>query len=248
MNLIIDIGNSYTKTAVFQKGKFLKQSITENAKLQNDYPETFFSADYTITAVIVSSVKKQLPEAINEIKKKIPEFWVLHQNTPLPIKNLYQTPETLGKDRLAAAVGANALFPETNLLVIDAGTALTVDFVSDKNAFTGGIISPGLQMRFNALHKMTDRLPLCFPDAEFSEISAQRTEDALKAGVQNSMIFEISTYIDRYSYNYPGLKTVLTGGDVFFFANTLKKKIFAKPDLVIFGLNKILEFNYANKN
>ncbi|MFT5750053.1 MAG: type III pantothenate kinase, partial [Ancylomarina sp.] len=153
MNLIIDIGNTQTKYALFQKGEMLEfcvsqiQDITLIENWQKKYPD--------INAVIVSSVQGKPTDFLDKLKSKFEKLIFFDQNTLTPLNNLYESKETLGYDRLAACVGANSLIPNINLLVIDAGTAITFDFVSDKNEYLGGTISLGLSMRFKALNSFT---------------------------------------------------------------------------------------------
>jgi type III pantothenate kinase len=250
MNLIADIGNSFTKIAFFSNDELLKIIVLHSGKpeREEEFLRFFKKHKSDIHHAVVSSVKRNLPDFLQKVLTKIPHVIHLDEHTALPIKNAYKTQPTLGKDRIAAAVGANNIFPHCNVLTVDAGTALTIDFISEEDEFLGGIISPGINMRFNALHQMTERLPQVKPDNNFSELKGQTTENAIKAGVQNGMYFEILGYINHYTSKYPNLKTVLTGGDIFFFENKLKKKIFAEPNLVLNGLNRILHFNYVQKN
>jgi len=167
---------------------------------------------------------------------------VLSAETPVPVNNLYKTPETLGKDRLAAVVGAHSLFPDKNILVLDAGTALTIDFIDKDGNYRGGNISPGLNMRFRALHEYTQKLFLQSQSDEYQFLGCD-TASAITSGVQNGIIFEINYYIDHFVKQFPGLVTILTGGDVNFLVDKIKKYIFAEPNLVFIGLMKIIEFN-----
>ena len=167
--------------------------------------------------------------------------------TPVPINNLYKTPETLGKDRLAAVVGAHSLFPDKDVLVFDAGTALTIDFIDKEGNYRGGNISPGLNMRFRALHDYTQKLFLHSQSDDYQLLGAD-TPSAIISGVQNGMIFEINHYVHHFVKEFPQLVTILTGGDVNFFVNKIEKRIFAEPNLVFIGLKKIIEFNTQVKN
>jgi type III pantothenate kinase len=195
---------------------------------------------------ILSSVKTVDLEILQFLTGNFDFFIELDHRTELPIENLYETPETLGKDRLAAAVGANELFPDQNLLIIDAGTAITYDLVSEKNQFVGGNISPGLQMRFNALNHFTGKLPLVSYSNEFQSIG-KNTTDAIRAGVQNGILFEIDRTIDLFSRNYQNLQIVMTGGDSIFFDKKLNYSIFVHFNITLIGLNRILEHNAKKK-
>lgn len=199
-----------------------------------------------ISKVILSSVKPKDDELVRFLSENFEYFLELDNQTELPIGNLYETPETLGKDRLAAAVGANELFPDRNLLIIDAGTAITFDLVSEKNQFIGGNISPGLEMRFKALNRFTGKLPLVSYSNEFQPIGTN-TADAIRAGVQNGILFEIAQTIDLFNRNYQNLQIIMTGGDSIFFDKKLNYSIFVHFNLTLIGLNRILEHNAKKK-
>lgn len=199
-----------------------------------------------LTRAILSSVKPVDDEILRFLSDNFDLFIELDHRTELPIENLYETPETLGKDRLAAAVGANELFPDQNILIIDAGTAITYDLVSEKNQFVGGNISPGLQMRFKALNHFTGKLPLVSYSDEFQPIG-KNTTDAIRAGVQNGILFEIDQTIDLFNRNYQNLQIVMTGGDSIFFDKKLNYSIFVHFNITLIGLNRILEHNAKKK-
>lgn len=199
-----------------------------------------------LSQAILSSVKPVDSDILQFLSENFDFFIELDHQTVLPIGNLYETPETLGKDRLAAAVGANELFPNQNILIIDAGTAITYDLVSEKNQFVGGNISPGLQMRFKALNHFTGKLPLISYSDEFQPIG-KNTTDAIRAGVQNGILFEIDQTIDLFNRNYQNLQIVMTGGDSIFFDKKLNYSIFVHFNLTLIGLNRILEHNAKKK-
>lgn len=206
--------------------------------LRNEHPQ--------LDRAILSSVKPYDEELKSFLKNNFSYFLELDDKTRLPIENLYETPETLGKDRLAAAVGANELFPDQNLLIIDAGTAVTYDLVSDKNQFLGGNISPGLEMRYKALNQFTGRLPLVGPSDYYQQIG-RNTVEAIRAGVQNGLIFEMEQTIELFNRNYQNLQIIMTGGDSYFFDKKLKYSIFVHFNLTLIGLNRILEHNAEKK-
>ena len=199
-----------------------------------------------LNQAILSSVKPVDDEILQFLSESFDLFIELDHETELPIKNLYETPETLGKDRIAAAVGANEFFPDQNLLIIDAGTAITYDLVSEKNEFIGGNISPGLQMRFKALNQFTGKLPLVSYFDEFQNIGRNTTE-AIRAGVQNGILYEIAQTIELFNKNYKNLQIVMTGGDSIFFDKKLNYTIFVHFNITLIGLNRILEYNAKNK-
>ena len=171
----------------------------------------------------------------------------LDQSTSIPLVNKYRTPETLGYDRIAAAVGAYTICPHTNVLVIDAGTAITYDIVNSEGEFMGGNISPGLEIRFKALNKYTTRLPHLERPEEKPPLVGSSTKEAIEAGVVNGILFEMDGFIGTIGQDHPQLKVVLTGGDAKYFEGKLKSSIFVDLNLNLIGLNRILEHN-AIKN
>ncbi len=240
MNLIIDIGNTRTKLAVFFKNEIIFEKVAEKLtveliqSIQKDYPK--------LGKAILSSVKDYPKETREYLKLAFNPFIELDKDTPTSLTNNYKTPETLGKDRLAAAVGANGLFPNNYCLVIDAGTAITLDLVSEKNEYLGGNISPGLETRFKALNHFTGKLPLVCLNEEFDEIGTD-TESAIRAGVQLGVLFEVEQYINHFNNLYQNLQIIITGGNANFFDKKLKKSIFVHLNLTLVGLNRILEYN-----
>jgi type III pantothenate kinase len=244
INLVIDIGNSRTKLALFNQHDLMFNLAVDSFNLS--HLQMLMAEHPLMQQVILSTVKAHDEELIAFLKKKFGYFIILDHSTLLPIENLYETPETLGKDRLAAAVGANELFPDQNLLVIDAGTAITYDLVSEKNQFIGGNISPGLEMRFKALNYFTGKLPLIEQSDEY-QIIGRNTPDAIRAGVQNGIISEMEKTIDIFNRNYQNLQIVMTGGDSIFFDKKLNCSIFVHFNLTLIGLNRILEYNAKKK-
>ena len=239
MNLVIDIGNSLSKLALFKGNELVEFSSTEN--LDVAFLQNFVGKKQGIKSVVLSSVTHHSPK-INEFLKKQFYFIELNATTKLPIKNCYKTPETLGKDRLAAVVGANHLFPNANVLAIDAGTCIKYDFVNDKNEYIGGGISPGIDMRFKALNTFTDKLPL-LSFQSFEKLIGENTNESILSGVLNGVVSEVKGIISEYEKISTNLKIILTGGYSGFFEKQLKNTIFADPFLVLKGLNVILNFN-----
>ncbi len=242
MNLCIDRGNSSTKAAVFNRNQLIETLVYVDFGLTEI--EVLFEK-FPIKNCILSSVVKNNENIIQELTRKSQYFIELTSKTTLPIKNLYETPDTLGKDRIAAVVGAAFLKPDTDLLVIDAGTAITYDFINSENEYNGGNIAPGLSMRLQAMHEFTSKLPLVEAETE-SPFLGTNTKSAILAGAFQGIIFEMDGYINSLKIKYPQLSTFLTGGSTFYFANKLKNTIFAEKNLVLIGLNRILEYNVQN--
>ena len=246
MNLCIDIGNSLVKTAVFSGQDIVSRlflttlGIDEVNTLASEYPG--------IKHVIICSVKPDDSSLADKLRQRFGHIINFTENTPVPVENLYETTETLGKDRLAGVIGANNIFPSSNVLIIDAGTAITFDVVDSHNRYIGGNISPGIGMRFRALHEFTGKLPLVEPQTAVSfPLLARKTKDSIIAGVQNGIIFETDSYISLLKESFEDLKIILTGGYTNFFDKKLKNTIFVDPDLILKGLNRILIYNVENK-
>jgi type III pantothenate kinase len=238
MNLIIDIGNTNTKLAVFENDLMLSQSRINDLnckELENKL------SGINIKKAIVSSVKKLPPFITDLLFSNIPVVHVLSNESKLPFKIEYDTPETLGPDRIAAVAGAYNLFQDKEVLIIDAGTALTFEFLSS-GIYKGGNISPGLIMRFKALNKYTDKLPLVSPVENFT-FPGRNTTDAILAGVITGVTYEINEYIRTFENKQNGFNIILTGGDSEFLKDKINYHITYMPDIVIDGLNYILEYN-----
>jgi type III pantothenate kinase len=165
--------------------------------------------------------------------------------TKIPLKNLYRSVSTLGSDRIAASVGAYFLQPDKNFLVIDAGTCIKYNFTNAQNEYLGGGISPGIQMRLISLHEHTSKLPLVKLTEDPIDLIGENTEQSILSGVVNGVISEIDGIIDGYQNRFPGILVLLTGGDSEFLAKRLKNSIFAHQNLVLKGLNDILNYNFA---
>lgn len=239
MNLIVDIGNTRTKMAVFSDGEIVKR-FSIDAFYEKDFLELV--DDYPIRAAIISSVKNDAGFTASWLKKYLDYVLVLDHTVKLPIKNTYKTPETLGKDRIAAAVGANKLYPDADVLVIDAGTAITYDFVNSRNQYEGGFITPGLSMRFKALNHFTERLPL-LTVKEPECCDGKNTEESIRGGVQLGLEGEMNRIIEYFSSKKNDLIIILSGGDTKYFEKLLKNHKFVAFEIILLGLNTILESN-----
>ncbi|MEO8934133.1 MAG: type III pantothenate kinase [Xanthomarina sp.] len=240
MNLIIDIGNTFVKLAVFQQYELVFHTSVDESLFEKEFGEILEKYP-KIGKCAISSVGKLDEKALNFIKHRL-KVLVLDSEVKLPFNNLYATPKTLGVDRLALVSGAVKEFPNTNCLIIDLGSCITYDFVSNKNNYLGGAISPGLRMRYKALNNFTARLPLLetkLPD----NIIGNSTENAIHSGVVFGILNEIDGLIDSYRQKYSDLTVILTGGDAYFLSKQLKNSIFANSNFLLKGLNHILQFN-----
>lgn len=239
MKLIIDIGNTRIKTALFEQNELKEFFVFDTIK---DLLSAGLFEKYSINNCIIASVVNEIEAFTDQLKEKT-NVLLFTGKTPTPVKNLYKSANTLGSDRLASAVGGNFLFPNKNVLVIDAGTCIKYNFINNKNEYIGGAISPGLQMRFKALHTFTARLPLLDIDENYDAIIGTTTNESILSGVEMGAVAEMQSFVDQYKQQYSDVVCLLTGGDANFFEKRLKKPIFADQFLILKGLNIILENN-----
>ncbi len=238
MNIVIDIGNTRSKVGIFEGHALIKNETFSSARGLQD-----FLSGTNAKNILISSVTSDALE-VKSWQLGNGRIYLLDHNLPLPIVNLYATPQTLGVDRLAAACGAHAIFPNTNCLVIDAGTCINYEFINHKGEYLGGAISPGLAMRFDAMQKGTAKLPLGEIIVD-PPLTGNTTLLCLQSGVINGAVEEVRGIIAQYVSNYPGLRVILCGGDAIVFENHLNPTIFVAPELVLMGLNSILLHNVA---
>lgn len=242
MNLCIDQGNSRTKLAIFaEDGKMVNNFIYK--KFDAAEIDKIFSL-YPIEDSIISSVVNIEAAVVNTLNRHSKHFLLFDHNTPVPLENKYDTPQTLGQDRLAAAVGANSLSPNTNLLIIDAGSAITYDFVNADNQYLGGNIAPGIKMRFTALKNQTKKLPLVeIGEKQVIPLFGKNTNDAILSGVVRGIRYEIEGYIRTLQKRVGQFEAYLTGGNAAYLQTTLRQHTILEKHLVLIGLNRILQFN-----
>ncbi len=242
MILAVDIGNTKIKLAVFENDVTIfsasvekETALTQVAEIFSEYPK--------ISKSILSVVGKEEEQLFLWLKE---HTVVIHINreTPMPFTNNYATPHTLGVDRMVLAAGAVLQFPRQNRLVIDAGTCVTYDFISADNVYHGGAISPGLQLRYNAMHTFTTKLPLLYPEMPQS-FTGNSTNASLHAGAVCGLLFEIEGFISVYEARYGALTVILTGGDAEFLAKSLKNTIFANSNFLLESLNNL--YKYTNQ-
>ncbi len=232
--------------------------MTDEGKIIKDFIyRQFSSADverlfelYDISDSIISSVVNIEAAVVNALHRHSQHFVLFDHNTPVPIINRYETPQTLGQDRLAAAVGAKSLCPNENLLIIDVGSAITYDFVTEQGEYLGGNIAPGLKMRFTMLHRMTKKLPQVDADEnELIPLFGKNTRDAIAAGVVRGVAYEVKGYMRTLQEKTPHFRTFLTGGHAPYVLKNVRssrneqREMRHEKNLVLIGLNEILVFN-----
>jgi type III pantothenate kinase len=241
-NLVIDIGNSYTKIAVFEQDEL---RWAEHYKQVDEKELKQLLDKYEINNCLICSVKLG-KQGWEQFLKKAINVNYFTRETATGIKNHYLTPLTLGLDRLAAVTAAHLLFPAKGNLIIDAGTCITYDWVDAGGNYYGGSISPGLNMRYTAMNHYTDALPLLVIDKAFNKNFGDDTKTAITSGVQNGVKYEINGFIESYFDNNVKPNIVLTGGDAIFLDTLLKNSIFApyikiETYLVLKGLNAAIQ-------
>ena len=236
----IDWGNTRVKAALFNE----QGAITEPYIWAEQDAAAGIAEAITLHqpgAAILCSVAHH-PESIEAAIKAQTKFLKLDSKTSLPVMNAYHSPDTLGPDRLAVVVAINNAFPDKNNLVVSVGTCVTYNFIHKNRTFRGGAISPGLQMRLDAMHQLTDKLPQVSREGELLLLGYD-TETCMRSGAIFGLGAEISGMLAAYGSEYPDFNAVLTGGDAPLFARHLKSRIFADPDLTLKGLYLILRHN-----
>ena len=240
LHAVVDLGNTRGKI-----GYFVSDSLLEDVVGLSLHDLLQHLQVKKPTELLICSVA-HTPEDLKEYFKEFEKAIFLSHETRLPIINKYGTPQTLGFDRIAAVIGANSLFPDKDNLIIDLGTAIKYDIITKDAEFLGGIISPGMQMRFKALHTFTKKLPFLEAD-NIPELIGNSTETCMKSGVINGISAEINGLIAAYQREYSNLHVLLTGGDAGFFESQINYPTFAAPKLVLEGLNRILRYNVKNE-
>ncbi len=237
MNLVIDVGNSSAKIGCFL------ENPAKNTYRRITHPELLAVAkELRPRHILISSVTGEAEKWQAELASMADTVLVLDHRLPLPFVNHYATPQTLGTDRLAGVAGAQALYPGQTSLIIDAGTCIKYEWLENGTHYRGGSISPGLRMRFEAMHTFTSRLPLVEPEPA-APLTGKSTHEAMQSGVLYGMLAEMEGIIARYRKLEPAANVILCGGDAHFFERQLKTPIFAVSELVLIGLNHILNFN-----
>ena len=238
MNLIIDIGNTFMKLAIYQDGecvhlkRYKKVLVKDIKNLRQKYP---------FTKCFVSSVRKNTPYYLEYLKKHH-DLVTLSHKTKLPITNSYGTPKTLGLDRIAGVMGAASLYPGKSALVIDIGTCMTYDYLRDGKEYLGGNIAPGVELRLNAMHHFTSALPLVQRSWN-EDILGNSTVSAMQNGAIWGVKLEIESFIKTLTTKMGRMVVILTGGDAAYFGELIESKIFVHSNLLLKGLNDILEYN-----
>jgi type III pantothenate kinase len=240
MNLVIDIGNTHVKLAVFNNNSIIEKRIGKVESFEEDI-SVLLKKYPLIKKGIVSSVGKFNKGNLKFISREL-DIYLLDVETKHPFKNAYKTPNTLGVDRIALIAASVKNYSYTNVLIIDAGTCITYDFINKENLYLGGAISLGINMRYKSLNNLTQNLPL-LDKQEPKNLIGNSTKESIHSGVINGVLIEIDGIIHQYKKKYKDLTVILTGGDANFLSKRLKSSIFANSNFLLEGLNFLLEFN-----
>lgn len=243
MILAIDVGNTRIKGAVFEGNTLLETFVFMKTELQKSI-QNILKTHKKITHLVVASVSDVEKQSFSDLKSALNIHFVSH-NDPFPFFNGYETPQTLGIDRMVLASGATLQFPNRNRLVIDVGTCVTYDFIDENNNYLGGAITTGLRLRYEALHHYTAKLPLLTPESP-KHFIGKSTSESIHSGVVNGLVYEIDGFIDEYKSLYSNFIIILTGGDTDFLANRLKNTIFANSNFLLESLNQTFQYKIKN--
>jgi type III pantothenate kinase len=243
MILTIDVGNTRIKGAVFEGSMLIETFIFEKSTLEKSIKNIVIKYK-NIAHLVVSSVSDVEKESFSGLKEGLNIHFVSHKD-PFPFENLYQTPTTLGIDRMVLASGATLQYPLQNRLVIDAGTCVTYDFIDENDKYLGGAIAPGLRLRYESLHNFTAKLPLLTLENPENFIGTS-TSESIHSGVVHGLIYEIDGFINQYKEKYSNFIIILTGGDTDFLAKRLKNTIFANSNFLLESLNQTFQFKINN--
>ena len=238
MNLIVDIGNTLIKATFFNNSKIEKKYSFKKNQTKKFYELLDAS---NIKKIFVSNVGSQIV-TLKLSKYKNKRVLLFNENLKIPLKLNYRDKKKLGKDRIAAMVGARKLFPTKNLLIVDIGTCITMDVLTNDGTFLGGRISPGIHLRYKSL-SFTQQLPL-LNFVHNKDIYGNDTESSIHTGIQRSIISEIRDFNSELLKQLNTLYVIVTGGDMNFLLSELKNTIFASEEnLVAIGLYEIMNYN-----
>ena len=240
MNLTLDIGNTQSKLAVFNNSLVVVKTF--DSEFIIDEIDDFLLLYPSIKNLIVCSVTDI---TLNLEKYNFNNVHFVSSSSNIPFENLYLSKDSLGNDRIALVSSASISYPGKNVLIIDAGSCITYDFINDKNQYLGGAISPGLNMRYKSLNEFTSKLPLVSLESS-DKLIANQTIDSINVGVANGVVFEIEGFVRQYLSEYDNLTVILTGGNSDFLSNQLKISIFANQNFLLEGLNNLIKLNISS--
>jgi type III pantothenate kinase len=243
MILTIDVGNTNVKVAVFKQFNIIDTFVFQKNNFQNNF-QIIFKKHPNLTQAVIASVSMLDEKDTVWLKNQI-EVMEINVDSNFPFKNKYTTPTTLGVDRMVLASGAVFHYPNQDVLIIDAGTCITYDFITNKKEYLGGAISPGLRLRYKALNDYTAKLPLLESNSP-ENIIGNSTDQSIHSGVVNGLCYEIEGFISEFSVKKEQFTIILTGGDAIFLANRLKSTIFADENFLLKSLHQLYTYSLQN--
>lgn len=246
MNLVLDFGNTKVKYAYFRHRQLVKTGAFSHLDWEASLARLL--AVEKVSALVISTVVDLDPLLLKSMTPKVPQLLMVAHDTPMPFENRYQSKPTLGVDRLVLVAQAALEFPKRSVLVIDMGTCITYDFKNDQNQYIGGSISPGVQMRYHAVHHQTDALPKLTPkESSALNLMGTDTHSCIHSGIMKGVLYEVESFIAAYTKRYKDIAIVLTGGDIKYLSNHIKSSIFARPYFLLEGLYGIFVYqeNYV---
>jgi type III pantothenate kinase len=243
MILVVDVGNTRIKAAVFEDATLFEIFVFSKKELRKNI-ENILEKFRNVTDLLISSVGDVEKQSFLDFDKVLKVHFISHEDS-FPFRNCYATPKTLGIDRMVLAAGATLQFPNQNRLVIDAGTCITYDFIDENDNYLGGAIAPGLRLRYEALHNYTAKLPLLSLQTP-EDFIGNSTSESIHSGVVNGFVYEIDGFIDEYKARYSNFIIILTGGDTDFLAKRLKNTIFANSNFLLESLSQTFQYKIKN--
>ncbi len=243
MILVVDVGNTRIKAAVFEDATLFEIFVFSKIELRKNI-QNILEKFRNVTDLVISSVGDVEKQSFLNFDKVLKVHFISHEDS-FPFRNCYATPKTLGIDRMVLAAGATLQFPNQNRLVIDAGTCITYDFIDENDNYLGGAIAPGLRLRYEALHNYTAKLPLLSLQTP-QDLIGNSTSESIHSGVVNGFVYEIDGFIDEYKARCPNFIIILTGGDTDFLAKRLKNTIFANSNFLLESLSQTFQYKIKN--
>lgn len=241
-HLVLDIGNTHIKYGYFENEVILTSGVCSTWTAEQ---WDIFHQEYPFTHVLIGSVGVSSKHVASLLPKTC-SIHVVDESTRYPFTSAYNTIHALGIDRRAALAGAMRLYPNTSVLIIDAGSCITYDYINDKGHHEGGAISPGREMRYHAMHLLTAKLPFVNPVDVIPAIGTT-TETSMQLGVEQGIVAEIQAQIDLFQQRFKNFTIILTGGDAYFLIKKIKNAIFAHADLTLVGLHFLLMYNMIHE-
>lgn len=248
MNIVLDVGNTLIKVAVFEgdrMGKVHKFEHNNYADLMQFIANVGTNCDKNSShKALISSTVGEI-EGLSAVLERFFDVVTFDNKIKLPIINSYSTKTTLGYDRVASVIGGQSLFVGCSVLTINLGTCIIYDFINSDKEYIGGGISLGLSQRLRSLTHFTAKLPLIDLDTSFSDIEliGKTTKDSILSGVVYGVKFEIEGFVNKYKSKYKDLKVIISGGDLRYMKGVIDCEYEYIDNLIIIGLHEVLKYN-----